>query len=109
MVLTARVEWLLFFLWRELRVMPFLEFSFSARSLGASVASHSRQIVIAIHYAKLNTIGKIEVSYGFVRPARSRTFSEGFFVMSARGTKQTCSMRWRNVAAYQTRFMSNTA
>lgn len=24
-------------------------------------------------------------------------------------TKQTCSMRWRNVAAYQTRFMSNTA
>ena len=51
---------------------------FSARSLGASVASHGRQIVIAIHYAKLNTIGKIEVSYGFVRPARSRTFSEGF-------------------------------
>ena len=58
--------------------LPFQEFSFSARSLGASVASHSRQIVIAIHYAKLNTIGKIEVSYGFVRPARSRTFSEGF-------------------------------
>ena len=58
--------------------MPFQEFSFSARSLGASVASHSRQIVIAIYYAKLNTIGKIEVSYGFVRPARSRTFPEGF-------------------------------
>ena len=57
--------------------MPFKSFSFGARSLGASVASHSRQIVIAIHYAKLNTIGKIEVSYGFVGPARSRTFSEG--------------------------------
>ena len=76
MVLTARVEWLFFCGVSSKDALQ--EFSFGARSLGASVASHSRQIVIAIHYAKLNTIGKIEVSYGFVRPARSRTFSEGF-------------------------------
>ena len=48
------------------------------RSLGPSVAVHSRQIVIAIHYAKPSTIGKIEVIHGFARPARSRTFPEGF-------------------------------
>ena len=48
------------------------------RRLGPSVAVHSRQIVIAIHYAKTNTIGKIEVSHGFARPAQSRTFPEGF-------------------------------
>ena len=61
--------------------LPFQEFSFSARSLGASVASHSRQIVIAIHYAKLNTIGKIEVSYGFVRPARFENFFRGLLTL----------------------------
>ena len=58
MVLPARgrVAIVIFCLWRELRVMPLLEFSFSARSLGASVASHSRQIVIAIHYAEAQHI-----------------------------------------------------